>query len=470
MYCTKCGTYVVNQLIVGTKLSECTDWKPYEVPDINTKKHFIPNHWDGYKKKYLLSLLRDCKDLVPRIYSRIIGEIAYSRPFQSLNFKIIPEDYYFILGLSGLIYDFLENEIGLNLTIDSIITTKEWEVVKLISTLYLDEERLVKISTYRYIQRMFDHLLICKLGIHPLEVFRLLQALVSAQVENTSIYFKFKEIESCLRLSLNNPINFKIIPYYRISNLYWTIKLEEDISLILLTHENIINLLEDPYSSYATPFEFEHDMYHSVCGLSVVELRYSLLNLILLNIEFYTSRSVGSEMYLWYHSNSPNVLSKNSLNNLISRLSKYSRKNWNTERIMMTARRLCSPNYSIAKFIREYDEEIINERKSYSEKLYKSLKRLGPLYDFEPDLDKLLINMIQDNAFSIPLLSPYGLLTVLTMIDFKVPLWIPGLLQLAMVRGDHKDSIFKDNVVGVQMPGSPGIMILKRIPKSQTAS
>lgn len=466
MYRTRFGTYQVNIVVEETSLISNVQWRPLKVPEAPPEELFFPTPWDCTKKKHLLDLLRLKHGVSLKTFTRILSEISYPQAVQSSIFQIIPEDYYPMLGTVGMMYDLIEAKTVSSIDLETILNDKEWEVLQLIIKLFLNQEDLAKISPTQYLQRMIQNLSASENPIHPLEFFRLLQALCTSQSNSRLVDFKFQEIESLLRLSLNQSPGFKEIPYYLIwRNELSSVQLAKEISLILLSHENLLTLIDDPNSPFSSPIELAPELCQKYLGLTPAELRYNLVQSLLLSQESQLLKSSGPEIYLWSQMNGPNVLSRESLNDLLSRLTSHPRKGWETERIKMTAQRLSSPNYSLAKFIREYDEEIIKEREGLGKKLTRLLQSLGPLYSPETDSRRLLPKMITEDAFRIPLLSPRGVLTLLSLIDYSGPLWLPAFLYLSIIRSNHENSIFKGNVVGIQLAGAPGPLIFKSTPE-----
>jgi hypothetical protein len=506
------GTRLYPKCKIETLKSPSVTWSPPEersgtcnlselLRDMS-EYHLSPNYKTGHSG--------DLLDHSLWTYYLLVNEISLPKNFQSWFMKDIPSSYYPVLQVSGLLHDigkagdlkfeytqklnhplqgwlYFEDKIkyiwidGSEVSLTEYLsnncnlTSEEWQLVSIIIRLHYDLGNLFekKLSVNEFLQRLNSHF-----PFDPLIIFRLLRAVTFADIWaqkpvsfTSEGYIKLDPdiIPKQRRPSTNNTyLNEEKFAFTRIlenqiigiqddicigpiktltldPNSGESVITTKPINLIVFTHENIKNLLTNTQ-------ELDLEIYQLITNKSKIDLRKYFLQALIIQIQS-PSTEARNEIYHWYFSAERNKLSTKSIQDLIKRLKKYSRVDWNDDKIDMTIRRLTSSTYNLENFITEYDE---NEKiKQFGGQVQILMKIISPL---QPNItqsfqswDDLIEIMSQDHSFKIPLLSPKGLLTLKTIIHNS---FLDNLLKYILM------FITKYDIYGFYDPNNGSINLL----------
>lgn len=412
-------------LPIGTHLySKCkslkastTSWSPPE------ETRDFSNFFKDISEYYLSPNYRSNGSIINKslhTYYSLVNEINLPKNSQSCFIKDIPSSYYPVLQIAGLFHDtgnlrnlkseyiWIDNsEILLSeyLLNNCKLTPEEWKLVEIINN---DD------SNYD----SFD----------PVIVYQLIRAVKKISNYNGN--------DICI-----GPIkSFTLIPN---DESFVTTK---QINLIVFTYDNIKNFLTNTQ-------ELDSEIYELITNKT--ELRKYFLYELVIEIEMnHTFESEArNEIYHWYFSAERNKLSTKCIDDLIKRLKKYPRDNWDDNRIDMTIRRLSSPTYNLEDFILEYDNgERIKRFGNQVQNLMKLLSSLQPNINrpFQ-NWEDLIEMMSEDDSFKIPLLSPKGFLTLKSTIHNTI---LNNLIKYSLI------SITKYDIYGLYDTHNGDINIL----------
>lgn len=382
-------------------------WSPARQQQINRLHELLPHEYGGHSFE-------------PRTFQTLVREVQLPSFLRSSWVQQVHPDYLVVLQLSGLLYDLCRTirplgEVGLREVHRGLqhhhpwVTSNEWELLLLMVQLYYEATTSWSTST-----RRLAELIASRSGV---ELYRVVRATAIAH-EGPGVLLRFQQVGWYLELILNTTRLPRQISR-RVQVHRSTTDSGRKLRLIPLTPHNLATLIEDPVSSFARPVELGWRKYLHATGRTKLQLRQDLVDLLLKDLPPVTT--ARDEIYNWYRSDEVNRLSRRSLEDLVERLARHPRPNWDEERIMMTARRLSSINYDLEDLIHDYDREHLEsqaqERKTQIE------ERLAPLVPCSTIQD-----LTSEQAFRIPILSPRGLLLIYGMLKGEVPPWFDRLL------------------------------------------